>query len=262
MATQRVLFELPAMADVSLRGNLPFHFHTDGALVMDVYAPPARTRQAPSGVVVFVSGYPDPGMERMLGRKFKDMHAYATWARLVAASGMVAVTYTNIDPVADLRHLLAHLRDQSAHLGIDARRVGLWACSGNVPNALAALVQDQPLACAVLAYGYMFDDENNHAVAEAAAQFRFANPAAGLSVSDIAADTALLVVRAGADQMPGLNTSIDAFAAGAVAHNRRLTLMNLPGAPHAFDLVHDSIETRIVIEAMLAFLSSHLNSQL
>lgn len=100
----------------------------------------------------------------MFGRKFKDVHAYVTWARLVAASGMVAITYTNIDPVADLRRLLTHLRDQSAHLGIDPQHVGLWACSGNVPNA-----------------------------------------------------------------------------------------------PHAFDLAHDSTDTRLAIEAMLAFLSSHLN---
>ena len=38
---------------------------------------------------------------------------------------------------ADLDALLEYLRRNAEELGIDEKRIGVWACSGNVPNALS-----------------------------------------------------------------------------------------------------------------------------
>jgi hypothetical protein len=53
-------------------------------------------------VVVIVEGYPDPGLKAVFGCRFKEMGSTTSWARLIAASGMVAVAYTNERPEPDL----------------------------------------------------------------------------------------------------------------------------------------------------------------
>jgi hypothetical protein len=111
------------------------------------------TAQPPA--VIFVTGFSDAGAQRMLGCRFKEMGSYVSWAELVAASGMVAVTYANQQPDADVRAVLTHLRQDAAPLGLDENRIGVWSCSGNVPTALSVLTGDaghRP-TCAVLCYG-------------------------------------------------------------------------------------------------------------
>jgi dienelactone hydrolase len=253
---QRIVYRLPGMDAVGVRRDLPFEGTDGNALALDVYHPP-DSGDVRLPAVVFASGYPDPGMEQVLGFKLKQMGAYISWAELVAASGLAAITYTNTEPVADLGALLRHLRENAASLGLDSERIGLWACSGNVPNALWALMSER-FACAALCYGFMLDLDGATGVADAAKTFFFANPCAGRSVSDLPDDLPLLIARAGADENPGLNDSIDRFAAEALARDLPVTVVNHAGAPHAFDLVDDSEATREVIRQIVAFLRFRL----
>ncbi len=255
-----VVYKMPGMDAVTIRRDLPYRTDAAGTLTMDLYSPPEAQAGAKLPAVIFVSGYPDPGVEAMLGCKLKDMEAYVSWGRLVAASGMVAIGYSNRDPVADLDALLEHLRDNAATLGIDGQRIAIWACSGNVPVALSALMRADSARCAVLCYGYMLDGDGTTGVADAAAQIGFANPCADKSIADLPGTLPLLVVRAGGDQTPGLNRSIDAFAAAALARDLPITLANLAGAPHAFDMLDDSETSREMIRRILAFMSFHLGA--
>ena len=109
-----------------------------------------------------------------------------------------------------------------------------------------------PVASAVFCYGYMFG------AAQVAAQMGFADPCAGRSSNDVKSGVPLLVVRAGQDQTPGLNATLDSFVAGAVSRDLPITLINHAGAPHAFDLVDDSAATREVIRAIIAYLRAKL----
>ena len=68
----------------------------------------------------------------------------------------------------------------------------------------------------------------------------------------------LLIVRAGQDEMPDLNPSLDRFVSAALAHNLPATVVNHPDAPHAFEMNHDSDDSRSIIRQMLAFMRSHL----
>ena len=190
----------------------------------------------------------------MLGCKMKEMGAYVSWSQLVAASGLVAVTYSNSEPT-DVHAVLQYVRQNAASLGIDENRIGVWGFSGSGPTALSVLMdgaQDH-LKCAVLCYPYTLDLDGSTAVAGAARQFGFVNACAGKSVADLPRELPLFVARAGQDQMPGLNDALDRFLAKALASNLPLTFVNHAAAPHAFDLFHDSEATREVIKQMLEF---------
>lgn len=258
VAKKEVVYSIPGMDEVKVRRDVEYQTTDGGALTMDIYYPLDSSGGARLPAVVFVAGYPDSGFEKMLGCKFKEMGAYTSWARLTAASGLVAITYTNREPAADVQVLLRYIRQNAATLGVDEQRTGLWACSGNVPLALSILMGDGGLKCAVLCYGLMLDLEGTTHVAEAAKTWGFANPCAGKSIADLPRDVPLFAARAGQDQTPHLNETIDGFVAAALAQNLPVTLVNHPTAPHAFDLFDDTEASREIIRLILAFMRFHL----
>jgi acetyl esterase/lipase len=172
---------------------------------------------------------------------------------------MAAITYTTgTDPAADGSALFAYVRRHAASLGVDEKRIGLWACSGHGPTALSMLITETPgsVACAAFLYSYTLDLDGHTAIAEASSAIRFANPAGGRTVEDLPPQTALLLARAERDETPGLNEALDRFAAAAIRRTD-VHVIGHPG-PHAFDLVDDSEDSREVIRRVLAFFRSHL----
>ena len=252
-ATKTVLYELTGTAPVPVRRDQPYG--GDDTLTMDIYAPTDTPDGARLPAVVIVAGYPDPGAKGILGCLFKDMGSTTSWARLIAASGMIAVAYTNREPVEDAHTLLRHVRDHAATLGIDETRIALWASSGNGPLAISLLTRD--VTCAALCYACTIDLDGHTEIATASATYHFANPFAGKSMNDLPTNVPLFVARAGQDQVPGLNLALDRFLTAAVTHNLPITLTNHPTGPHAFDLFDDSPATREVVRQVLSFLRSH-----
>ena len=247
------VLQMPGTEEVHVTADRPWG---DGDRVFDVYRPPDAASPVPA--VVLVTGYPDPGFTAIAGCAIKDTAPFRSWARLLAASGVAAVTYSNVDPAADAPALLAHLDDCASELGIDATRVGVWACSGHVPNALAVVSRTAAprIRCAALCYGYLLDLDGSTVVADAARQYRFAVP--DVTADRIPSDLPLLIARAGADAMPGLNSTIDRFARYAESRPLQAEIVEHPTGPHAFDVMDDSDTTRGVITRVLAFLRDHL----
>ena len=262
IAKRTVVYRLPEMEEVTVEPDLAYSSRDGAALTMDLYRSPDMGPGDQRPAVVLVAGYPDPGFRKIVGCRFKEMGSTVSWARLLAASGLAAVAYENADPAADLEALLAHLRESAETLGIDATRLGLWASSGNVPLAFAALMADEheSLRCAALLYGYTLDLDGASDVAAAAQAWRFANPAAGRSVEDLPRTTPLFIARAGRDETPNLNRALDRFAARALACNLPLTLVNHPEGPHAFDLFDASETSRAIVRQTLDFLVRHLGA--
>ena len=262
------MYAIPGMERAVVRGDIVYRTTAAGPLTMDLYRPADAAGGARLPAVIFVAGYNDVGYEKVFGRKFKDMAMSVSWGQLVAASGMVAIAYTNREPVDDLDALLVYVRENAAALGIDERRVGVWATSGNVPLALWALMRREQMAapgpkgpglrCGALLYGFMLDLDGATGVTDAAQSFRFTNPNAGASLEDLGKDLPLLIVRAGQEQFPGLNDSIDRFFATALTLNRPITLVNHATGPHAFDLLDDSDTSRAIIRQVLDFLQASL----
>jgi hypothetical protein len=264
VATRTIVYRVPGMDAVPVRRDIPYATLDDETLTMDVYGPPGSNGS--SGrmpAVLFVTGYSDVGVERIFGCKAKEMGQYVSWSKLIAASGLAAITYTNRQPADDLRALLQHLRQHAHTYGIDASRIAVWSCSGNAPNALSLLMSREPeirrtLKAAVLCYPLMLDLDGATHVADAAETYRFVNPSAGKSVADLPPDLPLLLARGGHDDMPHLNETLDRFVVHAHRANRPLTFLNHHTGPHVFDAVDDSDASRAVIQQIVAFLQAHL----
>lgn len=208
-----------------------------------------RGHGAPQPAVIFVNGFPDPGILAMLGKRLEDWVSYIGWARLVAAAGMTAITYENRTP-ADVHALVRHLRENASSLGIDPDRIAVWACSGNVPTALSVIARET-LASAALLYGLMIDVDGSTDAREAAARFHCAPSTA--TFEELPRDLPMLIVRATKDQTPGLDPILQRFIAAAKTRLNVTTLEH--EGPHAFDLVDDT--SGPMIDHVLAFLRTH-----
>ena len=257
VALRPLVYETVESQSVLVTSDAVYRGSRGQSLCFDAYRPALNTgRRLP--VVLLTTGFPDAGMRKATGCHAKDMQSYRSWARLIAGTGIAAITYVNEEPVSDAHAVLEHLHQNDESIGIDASRIALWSCSGNVPTALSLLMTSQcALSCAALLYGYMLDLRGSTVVADAARTWRFANLTAGRQPDDLP-ELPLLVIRAGLDAMAGLNDSIDTFAAVALALNRPLTLVNLATARHAFDTVDPGPTSRHAIAEVLAFLRRHL----
>jgi hypothetical protein len=261
LAKLTVLYTIPGVEEVTIRRDETYRTTESGPLTMDVYYPHGVPAGSLLPAVIVVYGYSDAGFPNVFGRTFKEMGATVSWARLIAASGMIAILYSNREPAEDAAAVLRYVREHASSLGIDGTRIGLWSGSANVPVALWLLMQQEmPVTCAALCYGYMLDVDGATGVADIQKTYRFANAAAGKSVDDVRKDVSLLIARSGKDQFPGLNESLDNFVRGALRCNLPLTLINHADAPHGFDLFHDSETTREIIRQILSFLRFHLSA--
>jgi acetyl esterase/lipase len=260
LAKMTIVYSIPGMDAVTVRHDVPYRATESGSLVFDVYYPPGAANDRPLPAVLFIHGYSDAGVPNPFGRGFREMGHPVSWARLIAASGLVAILYSNRQAVDDAQAILAHIRDEAPGLGIDGSRICLFASSGHVPLALWLLMQADrhEIRCAVLCCGYMLDLNGATSVADMQKNYRFANPGTGKTMDDVRNDVPLLVVRAGRDQF-GVNTSLDSFIAGALQKDLPVRMINHAGAPHAFDLFEDSEATREIIREILRFMQVHLS---
>jgi hypothetical protein len=255
-----LVYRIAGMETVSVRRDVVYREGARGPRGFDVYTPRDVGAGSRLPAVIFVIGYSDLGAVPRFGCTFKEMESFVNWAQLVAASGMIGITYTNVEPAADVRAVIAYVREHAAQLGIDAERIGVWACSGNTPVALSTLLADAPvkIACAAFCYGMMLDVAGTTYVADAARMYGFENPCAGKTVDDLARDTPIFIARAGQDEFAHLNDAIDAFVAAALARNMPLTLVNHATGPHSFDVVDDSDTSREIIRRIVDFFRFHL----
>lgn len=258
--TRRVCLRLDGMDAVTVRRDLAYG--PDRGLRLDLYYPPDK-RDGCWPAVIIVVGYPGTLEPRPTALPYKATGWTVSMCQLIALSGIVAIAYTNREPVADLQALFEHIHECAEPLRIDPARVGVIAASGNVPTALTTIMQDarRTPVCAVFSCGCLLDLDGATDVADAALQFGFANPGNGRTVADLRRDVPLLITRAGRDQFPAMNASIDRFIRQGLVENLPITFVNHAEGPHAFDLYDDSRTSRIIVRQTLWFLRQHLRSE-
>jgi tetratricopeptide (TPR) repeat protein len=222
-----IMYRVPGMDAVKVRRDLTLA----GAPKIDLYMPAKARGRLP--VVVFANGVGDPP-----GSKVKSWKIYEDWARLIAARGYAAVLHEAdaSRPRQEIAGVLEALSAQGASLGLDAGRIAVWACSGNVHHALPLLMDDAPrgVRAAVIYYG------------------------AG-SAKALRKDLPVFWVLAGQDG-PGLIAGQRALWKRAIDEGAPWTMRDEPGLPHAFDGLDTSEASRRAVAATLAFFDEHLGT--
>ncbi len=205
----------------------------DVELRVDIYYPPETDSKTAQPVVVFNNG--------VGAMSIPDWRIYGDWARLAAVHGLIGINYQSRrgQAMEDGEDLLAFLRERGASLGIDADRVGIWTCSGNVTVGLPLMMAPERdfIRCAVIYYG-MPD-----------------------TLPEPRSDLPILLVRAGLDTF-SLNRNIGRFIHQAVERDLPLELINFVDGHHAFDAVDDTEQSREIIRRTLDFLKQNLSRDL
>ena len=234
VTAQELVYQVPGMQQVTVRKDIPYKKADASELRLDLYYPPDFREGARRPAVVFINGVGDRPDSRL-----KEWPVYASWGRLVAASGWIAVTfdargpYTSSGP--DIQDVFRFLRSDGARLGIQTDRLAAWVCSGNVPSGLAVLMEDSDpgLRAAVVYYG-----------ASDGAKMR--------------TDLPVLFVRAGRDN-PRLLGAIDRLLARASAAGAPWTVVSAPDLHHAFDVLDETAESRRIVRETLEFFREFLS---
>jgi acetyl esterase/lipase len=257
MLEKRVIYELPGMKEVTKQSIIYASDH-DIHLTMDIYYPPNLSPHSQLPAVIFVPGYPNSVILERFGIKLKNAGQYVSWGQLAAKSGMIAIIYETTQPEKEIYSVLTYIRKNATTLQIDGDRLGVWACSGNVPTALSVLIDPSTnMKCAVLYYGAMFDWNASHEMAKKADRSGFVYPCKAKSVDDLPQEIPLFVVRTGEDNLQ-LNQSIEHFVCKATKRNLPLTFVNYADGQHAFDVENSTRRSQEIIKQTLEFLHEHL----
>ena len=228
------VLRLPGMDQATVDTGVVFLRARDRALRFDLYKPaPAAAKPAnPLPVVVFANGVGGPETS------LRNWAIYRSWGRLVATIGMAAVTHDSRPEtaVADIDSLVGYLRANAGTLGIDPENIAIWACSANVQSGsrYALNWSHRWVKAAVFYYGYV-------------------------DTTQTRLDLPILVARAGLDGS-WINVPLNRFIERSVEWNASVTVLNLPNAHHAFDLVDDDDASRNAVQTTLDFLKSSLTA--
>ncbi len=222
----------PGVERVAERLDVEYGRPGDRALRLDLFAPAGAPPAGGWPAVVFVSGFGDDPAQPL-----KSWGIYRSWLRTMAARGYVALMgeTDRADVAGSLAAQLAWLTGHADELGVDAARIGLWACSGNVPAALELAMSSAAgtgLRMAALLYG------------------------AG-DAERIRGDLPVLLVIAGRDS-PGLIEAERQLARRAVEAGAPWTVVEAPVLPHAFDAFDRSGASLAAVRQVLSFFDAQL----
>jgi tetratricopeptide (TPR) repeat protein len=216
----------PAMDKVIVEEGKKFMTANDTTLVFDIYYPQGFDKKQQLPVVVFVNGVGNMELHRW--KIYKD------WGRLVAANGLIAVTYqTRRNHAADdSERILDYIGAHARELSIDKEKMGLWSCSANVTTGLPLAMKESRsnIKALVVYYG-----------------------SAPLEASALRQDLEMQIVRAGLD-FYNLNVGIESFVKMALTEDLHFEYINYPEGQHAFDAFDDTPRSREIILQTIDFL--------
>ena len=95
----------------------------------------------------------DSAIKEYFGVNQKDLGLFCSWAELIAASGMIAVTYESERSAYETGRLIGFLQRMPAACGIDPERIAVFGCSANTLTAQSLMQEPGPkIKGAVLYY--------------------------------------------------------------------------------------------------------------
>jgi hypothetical protein len=259
-----IVYKVPGMENVIINKNIEYFAGQGTSLTVDMYYPPAFKFESNLPAVLVIFGYSNSATKKLVGGILKDWSWYISWGKLIAASGMAALIYETDSPEKDLDILLQFFQDRGDEFCIDKNRLGIYSCSANVPTALVNCMDEtrKYFRCAAFYYGFflMTDTEDIPEIESLSEKMGFSTPQLNdaLKLRD---DLPLLIVRAGLDNTPHLNSTIDHFISKAVSQNLPINFINYPKGQHGFDAYDDNDQSREIIKKTIDFWKFHLAKQ-
>lgn len=260
-ARRPVVMTLPGMDKVQVTKDLRYSDRTEPHLAMDVYRPAGLTAGERRAAVIFIHGGGPPGAP------MKEMGVYTSYGRLMAAQGLVGVTFTHRlgypktmiqEGGADVASAITYVRSHAAELNVDPDRLCLAAYSAGGPMLAPYLRDAPPYIRCLVAYYPIFEIEGSdvHKAAETPQVLAEWSPLRQLEKPG--RKPPLFLARAGTDEIPQLLGGLDRFIAEAVKRDYPMTLANNPGAPHSFDITASTPRTLEILDETFAFVLRHL----
>ena len=263
-AEREIVYRLPGMDEIEIVKDRPYKRIDDRELNFDVYRPPQSDPSHRLPVVVFVHGEGPPEVIE----NSKDWGQYDGWGRLIAASGMMAVTFNRrsshffsrlSDSAADLDDLLDLVLDPSQKLGADSKQLAIWTCSGGAPFGVRAGLK-RGVRCIAAYYGRMslkpIRDGIEGEVSERLLD-EFSS-VAHLSTIPPGSMPPIFIAKAELDDLVGVNESIDEAIEVGHARDLPVTVANHPHGVHGMDVRNDDDRMREIIAETLLFFRRHL----
>jgi len=205
-----VVYRLPGMDRVQVYSNLDYSGVDPTRLLMDVYLPTDSTSNEPRPVMILVHGGASPDLSP------KDWGVFQSWGRLIAAAGMVAVTFNHrlspppdsllAESNSDVQSAIDYVRANVASWHADPDRIGVcvWSIGGPL---IAALLRERPTYVRCLVTFCAMLDLQQYASFVEATMLEFLKEFSPINSlrADAGKLSPMLILRAGRDNVPFLN---------------------------------------------------------
>jgi acetyl esterase/lipase len=257
-----VVYRVPGMDKVKVVSNLKYTSNDDPNVLMDVYLPFEVKAVEKRPAVIFIHG----GVKTQYTPK--DWGIYTTWGHLIAASGFVGVTFTHRleypnksleNAAQDVMAAINYVRANADKYNVDKERICLIAFSAGGPMLTLGMHGDTPFVrCLIGFYAFMDIQQSDYRKTETTENLKAFSPIAYIQ-KDASKIPPMFIARAGRDEVPTMDDSIDRFVKVALTKNIALTLMNHPQGVHGFDNQNDDERSREIIRSAIAFMQVHLN---
>lgn len=253
---REIVYKVPGSEAVEVHGDLTYGTGENPRL-LDLLCSPDQARR-PLPVVLFIHGGVPPGVLP------KDWGVFTSWGRLIAASGLAAVTFNHSlsfpyseesleSGANDIDQVIAWVREHAPRFNLDAGRVALVAFSAGGP-LLSRPLREPPecIRCVAGIYPYLGNPLGTASAEKFSALTALASPSPKMPP--------IFLARAGRD-MPMLNAAIDEFVKQALSINANIELHNHPGGEHGFDILNDDATSREIIRRAVDFVTLHLTGR-
>ena len=257
-----VVYKVAGMDQVKVQSDLKYTDVNDPNLRMDAYIPPGLSKTARRPAILFIHGGTGAANTP------KDWGIYTSWGRLIAASGMVGITFTHrlgfpkpllTESASDVTSAINYVRTNADSLNIDKEKICLVAYSAGGP-LLSLAMRDKPgyIRCLVAFYAFLDIQQSElHKQHETAVMVKSFSPITYLA-DDANKLPPMFIGRAGRDEIPTMNDSIDRFIREAISRNAAVTVVNHPEGVHGFDNQNDDHRSREIIRSAITFMKDHL----
>lgn len=261
-----IVYTVPGMEKITIHKNIIYKKVEGKQLKMDIYMPPPvknKTQRYP--VVVFVHG--GPVMAGMTPPK--EWGVFTSYGRLVAASGLVGVTFNHryygmdkknvINSIADVKDVINLITMKGSTYHINSDQICLWAFSGAGSHLSIPLKEKMTnVRCLVSYYAimnlkYFLSKDYQVKLADILEDYTPVNYLKNKKDPF----PSVLIANAGKDA-PAIKKGIQEFVNESFKVNILIDFLNHPDGFHGFDVLNDDDRSKDILKRTIQFIKKNI----